>query len=278
MTCVFSTEDVKLYQGNSQDIIPTLTDTIFSCVTSPPYAEQRKKFYSSVLEKDYPDWTLAWMNALKPLLDEKGSVLINIRENIRGGEISDYVLRTRLKLRENKWRECEELLWIKPDGPPVGNMNRPRRSWERILWFSTTTSPFSDPKANGRETENLSFDGSLVGRGLKKWCAGYSNERDYTPPSRTRCRDYVEIPVAKNSKFDETEAHPATFPIDLAEWMIRLISKEGDTILDPYMGSGTVGIACLNLNRKFIGIDNNEDYINTSIKRFQKHLGNQDEI
>lgn len=268
---VLSTDEVKLYCGNTEDILPALDTTVFSCVTSPPYAEQRAKFYSSIPEKDYPQWTLKWMDLLKTNLSMKGSVLINIRENMRAGEISDYVLRTRLLLRENNWRECEELIWIKPDGVPVGNMNRPRRCWERILWFSQTTSPYSNPKANGTDATNLSFDKSQVGRGLQKWCAGYTNERKYTPTTRTRCKDYVEIPVACNSTFSKTDAHPATFPVQLAEWMIKLISKEGDVILDPFMGSGTVGIACLNLGRKFIGIDNNSDYVNTAVKRISEY-------
>ncbi|NJO64137.1 MAG: site-specific DNA-methyltransferase [Richelia sp. RM2_1_2] len=272
MTLKFETPAIKIYLGDSLEILPTLTESVFSCVTSPPYAEQRAKFYSSISETEYPTFTLAWMDGLKPFLDKQGSVLINIRENISKGEISDYVLRTRLKLRENAWRECEELIWVKPDGPPVGNMSRPRRSWERILWFSKTTTPYCDATANGNEVKNLRFDKSQVGQGLKQWCAGYTNERTYTPPKRTRCRDYVEIPVSKNSRFKDTEAHPATFPIALAEWMIKLVSREGDTIIDPFMGSGTVGIACINLNRKFIGIDNNENYINTSIKRLTSYL------
>ena len=50
-------------------------------------------------------------------------------------------------------------------------------------------------------------------------------------------------------------------------WLIRLISKDGDTVLDPFMGSGTTGVACKQLNRNFIGIESNEEYIKIAEKR-----------
>jgi site-specific DNA-methyltransferase (adenine-specific) len=55
--------------------------------------------------------------------------------------------------------------------------------------------------------------------------------------------------------------HPTVKPIALMEYLIKLVSREGHTILDPFMGSGTTGIACKNLNRQFIGIEREEDYV-----------------
>ena len=64
-----------LYQGDCLDILPTLTG-VDAVVTSPPYAEQRKKLYGGVPEADYPQWTVAWLDALRPALSPSGSVLI----------------------------------------------------------------------------------------------------------------------------------------------------------------------------------------------------------
>lgn len=74
---------------------------------------QRAYQYGGVKEKDYPQWTVDWMRLLKPKLKADASVCINIRPNIKNGEISDYVLKTRLALRADGWKECEELIWIK---------------------------------------------------------------------------------------------------------------------------------------------------------------------
>ena len=88
--------------GDCLDLIPTLEDgSVSLVVTSPPYAEQRAGHYAGIPEEDYPDFTVQWMDALRPKLTRDGSVLIVIRPHLRGGVISDYVLRTRLALRES---------------------------------------------------------------------------------------------------------------------------------------------------------------------------------
>ena len=61
--------------------------------------------------------------------------------------------------------------------------------------------------------------------------------------------------------------HPTVKPIHLMSWLVRLVSKKGDTVLDPFMGSGTTGVACKQLDRNFIGIELNEEYIVIAEKR-----------
>ena len=61
--------------------------------------------------------------------------------------------------------------------------------------------------------------------------------------------------------------HCAAFPIELPQWAIKVYSKEGDTVLDPFMGSGTTGIAARSLNRKFVGIEISSDYYNLAEKQ-----------
>lgn len=61
--------------------------------------------------------------------------------------------------------------------------------------------------------------------------------------------------------------HPAEKPLELVERFVRVSSEENSVILDPFMGSGTTGVACRNLNRRFVGIEINGDYYNLSRKR-----------
>lgn len=68
---------------------------------------------------------------------------------------------------------------------------------------------------------------------------------------------------------DNRNAHPTQKPVALMEYMIRTYTNEGDTVLDNCMGSGTTGVACKNLNRKFIGIELDETYFNTAKERIE---------
>ena len=70
-------------------------------------------------------------------------------------------MRTRLALREVGWHECEELIWLKPNAPPLGSKLRPRRAWESILWFSRSAQPYADLKACGKESDRLGFNGEI---------------------------------------------------------------------------------------------------------------------
>lgn len=67
------------------------------------------------------------------------------------------------------------------------------------------------------------------------------------------------------------EYHETQKPVELIEKILLHSSDEGMTVLDPFMGSGTTGVACRNLNRNFIGIELNEDYFNTAKKRIESH-------
>jgi site-specific DNA-methyltransferase (adenine-specific) len=64
--------------------------------------------------------------------------------------------------------------------------------------------------------------------------------------------------------------HPAEKPIDLVKWLVEISTSEGDTILDPFMGSGTTGVACVQTGRNFIGIEIDEGYYNIAKKRIEQ--------
>ena len=61
--------------------------------------------------------------------------------------------------------------------------------------------------------------------------------------------------------------HSATFPVALPRWFIKLFTREGDTVLDPFIGSGTTAVAAIELGRIYVGIDINEEYCNVARKR-----------
>ena len=77
---------------------------------------------------------------------------------------------------------------------------------------------------------------------------------------------------AKASKRERGDGntHPTVKPLALMQYLIKLVTQSGDTILDPFMGSGTTGVACVNLNRNFIGIELDEKYFEIAQKRIRE--------
>jgi site-specific DNA-methyltransferase (adenine-specific) len=248
--------------GECTEVLASFPAEAFDLVvTSPPYAEQRKRQYGGIKEQDYPNWTVKWMAACWRVLKPQGSVAIVIRPHVHKGQISDYVLRTRLAVREWGWTECEELIWIKPDSPPLGHVGRPRRAWESILWFGKSLSAYCNPKANGKPSNRVGF---ISVKGVGEYKSGVSAPKS----GIARCRDYVEVGTAK-SDHSKKNTHPAQYPEEVASWIIKLLSPEDGIVLDPFIGSGTTALACVKNNRKYVGIDVSSEYCNMAIERIK---------
>jgi site-specific DNA-methyltransferase (adenine-specific) len=79
-----------------------------------------------------------------------------------------------------------------------------------------------------------------------------------------------EKSIIKQVNRHYSQQHPTEKPVRLAERIIQLISEPGDIILDPFMGSGSFGIACVNTNRKYIGIEINQKYFDIACERIKK--------
>ena len=252
--------------GNTFEVLPTITEKADLILTSPPYAEQRSNLYSSIAEEKYPQWTVNWMELCKPLLKDEASIAIVIRPHIHKGELSDYVLQTRLAVRKAGWIECDELLWIKPNSPPIGHVGRPRRSWESILWFSLNRKCYCDPKANGQPSQRIGFVGK---KGKGKYISGLTTPEKWADKQGvSRCKDYVEIGTAECDHSKEN-THPAQFPVALCEWAIKLLCPVGGIVIDPFVGSGSTAVAAAQTNRNYIGIDCCEEYCQITKNRLK---------
>ena len=204
------------------------------------------------------------MKALKDKLKPDGSVLIVIRPHLREGQLSDYVLKTRLAVRKDGWKECEELIWYKPDGPPLGSIRRPRRAWESILWFSMTARPYVDllacGNANSRRTGG--FDGSRRFEGT----VIADNQHRSLHRGTSRITDVLTAYVGT---LPQGVMHPAMYPTELTDVLVQTFSRPGDLILDPFAGSGQTLLSALRLSRTYIGIDCEPKYVELASKRLE---------
>ena len=267
-------DGLTVFSADLLDALPLLEPgSIDAVVTSPPYAMQRKSTYGGVPEKDYPDWTVAWMDALRPALKDDGSVIINIRPHIKNGQISDYVLRTRLALRDAGWCELEELIWHKKGGAPLGSIARPRRTWESLLWFGKHGRAYSSPKSAGQYREGVKSgrgrQGPHIARSLADAPGGSWS-------GVARVPDVVEMSTRLNANDSDLNRHPAPFPWQLAEWCAKLICPPGGTVLDPFAGSGSTAIAALHNGFQSVAIEREPEYAQMIVDRYSAELAKVD--
>lgn len=238
-------------------------DQVDLVVTSPPYAMQRSGQYGGIDEDLYPKWTVAWLAALRPRLSSRGSVAIVISPHVRRGVLSDVMLKTRLLVREAGWHECGEFVWTKPSAPPLGHSGRPRRSWESVLWFAPSRKPFCNPFHEQKLSARVGWVGGK-GRGSYR-----RTSSDSIRDGLARCRDVIEVAAGGGNGTD----HPATYPVALAEWLIKLLSPLGGVVLDPFGGSGSTALAALRTGRRCISGDISPDFVKASQERVGRVAG-----
>lgn len=82
--------------------------------------------------------------------------------------------------------------------------------------------------------------------------------------------DNRKVPNVLSLMPDRERDHPNEKPLALMQTLIETLSNDGDTILDPFMGSGTTGVACVKLGRKFIGIEIEPKYFDIACRRIEK--------
>jgi site-specific DNA-methyltransferase (adenine-specific)/site-specific DNA-methyltransferase (cytosine-N4-specific) len=249
--------------GDALSLIPTLANrSVNLCLTSPPYAMQRKRQYGGVAEKEYPAWMAAVMAALRPKLTNDGSVLLVIRSHVCDGVVSDYVLRTRLALRNEGWMEFQECVWLKRDAPFLGSHDRLRASFEPILCFAKSKVPYINLTANGNYSDRIGFTGAVRFGDNGHFHSKGSEHKT----GQSRGTDVFTANVADNGN---GIMHPAAYPVSLCEQLILQFSRQGALVLDPFCGSGTTLVAAQRLGRRWIGFDSKREYVELAAKRLK---------
>ena len=255
--------DIRL--GDSKEILKDLPDNSVDLIfTSPPYADQRKNTYGGIHPDKYVEWFLPISKELLRVLKPEGTFVLNIKEKVVNGERSTYVMELIIAMRKQGWLWTEEFIWHKKNSFPGKWPNRFRDSWERLLQFNKQKKfnmyqeevmvPMGDWAKN--RLKNLSEtdkkrDNSKVGSGFGKNVSNWVNRKMAYPTN------VLHLATECNNK-----NHSAAFPESLPEWFIKLFTKKGDTVLDPFMGSGTTNFVAQRMNRNSIGIEIVPEYYN----------------
>jgi DNA modification methylase len=152
--------------------------------------------------------------------------------------------RVAFALQERGWYLRQDIIWAKPNPMPESVTDRCTKSHEYIFLLSKKSNYFFDHEAIKEQGKTENYD-------------GLRNKRDVWTVTTSRYK----------------EAHFATYPPELIEPCILSGSKEGDTVLDPFSGSGTTGVVALENRRNYIGLELNPDYANLSKHRITESAG-----
>ena len=259
---VWVSGDVTLYLGDCLDVLPRLeAGSVDAVVTSPPYDNLRE--YGGNKFDFYPI-----ADKLKTVISIGGVIVWIVGDQTINGSESGTSFRQALYFMDNcKLNLHDTMIYMKSGSPYPGN-NRYKNVFEYMYVFSNGT-----PKTTNiiEDVKNIWIEGS--------W--GKRTERQRDGELLTRPVDiktfgersnvwYYKVGAGFTTKNEMAFAHPAMFPEKLAIDHLLSWTKTYDLVLDPMMGSGTTGVACVQTGRKFIGIEIEPKYFEIAKKRISE--------
>lgn len=254
----------KIYCGDSENILKQIDDnSIDLIVTSPPYDNLRN--YNIDCERFWNKNKFESIaKELYRVLRDGGIMIWNVDDKTEGGSKSGTSMRQALFfMDECGFKLNDYMYWRKKN--PMPQIKQPRYT-KRIEFM------FCFVKGNKPKTFNPIMipckSAGLHYKSTAKIIGGESGRRDLDYKVNQEMVDFQDwdIAVSPNrrlfkSKNGDDIKHPAVFPIELPLRHIQSWTNEGDIVLDPFVGSGTTALAAIKLNRHYIGIEMNEDYV-----------------
>lgn len=271
-------------------------DSVNLVVTSPPYALHFKKEYGNASQADYVGWLLPFAREIRRILTPDGSLVLNVGGAWIPGSPTRSIYTYKLLIalvEEVGLHLAQEFFWYNPAKMPVPaewvtvRRIRVKDSVEFVWWLSKTEWP----KANNREVlRPYSADMlRLAARGLRstKRPAGHVIRQSFAstesggaiPPNVLEQDAQTDLlrfgnnaandPYTLRCKAAGLNIHPARFPAILPDFFIRMLTNADDVVLDPFAGSNTTGMVAESLERRWIAMELNGDYLTASKFRFE---------
>ena len=233
---------VDLHLGDCLDILPTLPDDSIDIVmVDLPYGTTACK-WDSIIPLDF-----LW-EQYNRICKKNAAMLFTSAQPFTTTLASSNI---------NNFRY--EWIWEKPQGTnPMNAKVMPLKSHENILVFYRSKPTYNPQMWYSTPYSGFSSDVSKIGEvyGSQK-----SKHRDNPEGSR--------YPKTILKYKQEKGLHPTQKPVGLMEYLIKTYTNEGDSVLDNTMGSGTTGVACINCNRNFTGIESDKKYFDIAKERIE---------
>ena len=262
----FSNEEVTLIKGDSFRLLKKIErksiDMIFA---DPPYFLSGGGISCSggkQVSVDKGEWDKSleitkrlayhrkWIRECREVLKDNGTIWISATLH------SVYAIGVALEMEG--FSIINNIIWQKTNPSPNLACRCFTHSTETVIWARKQLTP----KKKGKHTFNYEQ--------MKKKNGG-KQMKDVWDFNETEPEFYVSSVTPKSEK--KEGKHPTQKPIGLLKRIIEASTNEGDLILDPFNGSGTTGVAAVMLNRKYIGLEQEEEYLELSKKRYEKTRG-----
>ena len=233
---------IELMQGDCLELMKGVPDkSVDMILCDLPYGTTRNK-WDSIIPLE-PLW-----EQYERIIKDNGAIVLTAQTPF------DKVLGVRnLKNLKYEW------IWQKDGGTGYLNAKKmPMKDHENILVFYKRLPEYNPQMRQGEPYVQKSGKGS-------------SNYGEQTQVTTYNKGERYPLTTIKFNR-DKNKLHPTQKPVALFEYLIKTYTNEGETVLDNCMGSGTTGVACKNLNRKFIGMELDETYFNVAKDRIDNHV------
>ena len=267
----------KIYQGNSLDLLKQMSDnSVDLVITSPPYSTLKVYIDDpGILADDYVEWFLPFCNEICRVIKPTGSFILNINDKVENGFRHPYVYDLISTIhKKTDLKMFERLFWNKMKGLP--NRSRFGDRVEYIFWFAKEKG--FQFYIDEMRTEYAVKSIERMKNPLKKRFARNEENQDANEykdwaPNPKGALPTTLVSISSESK-RIADNHVAVYPLELVKYFIKGSTKEGDLVLDPFMGTGTTGLASKLLNRNWIGFEMQQDYIPLAEKRIGNYVEN----
>ena len=267
-------ENVTINCSKSEDMSAVEDNSIQTIITSPPYFNMRDYLTGDKqigLESNVNDFINNLMVVFKEayrVLKPEGSLFVNINDCCIDGKYQAVPQKFVIQMMKLGFLFNDEFVWVKNNAQYTQG-NRSVRNHEPIFHFVKTKNTYYDTEwMNDLVDENNAISCGTTSGYPKLWSG-----LDYLLKDVIRGNSSTTKELRKEClKEGFYLTHTATFPLSIPAIYILMTSKEGDTVLDCFSGTATTGEAALMLGRKYIGYDNNPEYVKASEVRLKPYL------